>query len=408
MRRSAAPVPTRCDDAPDWTRRRLLRTGLCSGAGALLAPMLNFGRCRLEGAETVRVSTRAVDLVNATTVVDMLGLLTLDWPQLARWQTAPEQFTEPQFRSLERSGIRIFHPAVETSARQPFEAALRWTSGWNHLLDGNGCYLARVASILDLLLVPKRGRIGVVVGFQDSDHFRTAADVDLFHGLGQRVSQLTYNEANRLGSGCHAPRDRGLTRFGAEIVAAMNRRGMAIDVSHCGDRTSLDAIEASRQPVLVTHSNCRALVRGQRRCKPDAVIRALARKGGVMGITVVRAFVKSGSPTLDDLLDHFDHVRRIAGPEHVGLGSDVDLVAHPGVTGGFYEIRGLDPLARVFQIADGLLRRGWSERDVALVIGGNFLRVLADIWPESSWSIVSPSATRRDPFCPAPLRSAPS
>jgi membrane dipeptidase len=271
MRGSAAGNPALPHEPDDsrWSRRRLLRSGLLAGAGALAGPMLNFGRCRLEAANGVQVSTRAVDLVFGSTVVDMLGLLTLDWQRLARWQALPAAFTEPEYRVLEQSGIRIFHPAVETSAREPFEAALRWTSGWNSLLDGNGCFLSRVATILDLLMVPQQGRIGVVIGFQDSDHFRTAKDVELFHGLGQRVSQLTYNEANRLGSGCHESRDRGLTAFGAEIVSEMNRFGMAIDVSHCGERTSLDAVKLSRQPVLITHANCRALVPGQRRCATD-------------------------------------------------------------------------------------------------------------------------------------------
>jgi membrane dipeptidase len=411
MRRSAAQGVITPHAAGDgWSRRRLLRSGLVAGAGALAAPMLNFGRCRLDAATGLEVSTRAVDLVYGSTVVDMLGLLTLDWARLARWQTNPAAFAEREYRALERSGIRIFHPAVETSAREPHEAALRWTAGWNSLLEGNGCFLERVATILDLLVVPKVGRLGVVIGFQDSDHFRTASDVELFHRLGQRVSQLTYNEVNRLGSGCHVARDRGLTRFGAEVVAEMNRVGMVIDISHCGDRTSLDAVELSRQPVLITHSNCRALVPGQRRCRSDAVIRAMAKKGGVMGITVVRAFVGTGSPTLAKLLDHFDHVARIAGIEHVGLGSDADVApgaAKNGTTQSFYAIDGLDPVARVFQITDGLLGRGYSDRDIALVLGGNFLRVLADIWPESSWSVVPPSLTRRDPFCPAPIRRPP-
>jgi membrane dipeptidase len=125
---------------------------------------------------------------------------------------------------------------------------------------------------------------------------------------------------------------------------------------------------------------------------------------------VVRAFVGAGSPTLDDLLDHFEHVAKIAGIEHVGLGSDADLASgasKDGVTQSFYAIRGLDPVARVFQIADGLLGRGYSERDVELVLGGNFLRALADIWPERSWSVVPPVVLRRDPFCPAPVRRPP-
>jgi membrane dipeptidase len=383
---------------------------MLAGVGALLGPVLRLGRVRLEGAQgTVEVSTRAVDLVLDTTVVDMLGLLTLDWPRLRLWQARPETLTEQDYRQLDRSGIDVFHPAVETRAHDAYRGAVTWLAGWNRLLSGSACFVAPVATINDLLLVPKRRRPGVIVGFQDSDHFRTAADVAAFHRAGQRVSQLTYNETNRLGSGCYERRDAGLTEFGAEVVGEMNRVGMAIDLSHCGERTTREAIEESRRPVLVTHSNCKALVPRQPRCKSDAVIRLLAAKGGVMGITSVRPFVANRDPTLDDLIDHYERVARVAGIEHVGIGSDVDVSARDssGRLRPFYTIRGLDQGARVFQIADRLLARGHTARDVALVLGGNFLRALAAIWPEESWSIVPERDSRRDPFCPAPSNSPP-
>src|SRR5205814_1445923 len=102
--------------------------------------------------------------------------------------------------------------------------------------------------------------------------------------------------------------------------------GMAIDVSHCADRTTLEAIEASKKPVLVTHSNCRALVSNSARCKTDEAIRKLAARGGVMGVTMIRSFVRTGGPTtMEDVLDHIDHIARLVGVEHVGLGTDVDL-----------------------------------------------------------------------------------
>lgn len=396
----------------DLGRRRLLRNGLLAAGGTLVAPMLGLGRCRLEASREnppVEVSTRAVDLVLSTTVIDMLGLLTLDWPRLARWQSEGGGFGEREFRALEVSGIRVFHPAVETDARDPHAAALRWVAGWHRLAGDEGCWLGRIDSLADLDRVARQGRLGVVVGFQDSDHFRTAADVALLFAQGQRVSQLTYNERNRLGSGCYVKWDRGLTRFGAGVVAEMNRVGMAIDVSHCGERTALEAIALSRRPVLVTHANCRALVPGQRRCRSDALIRALAAKGGVMGITMVRPFVGAGEPDLDDLLDHFDHVRKLAGAEHVGLGSDLDVAPHASrgaAARRLYSIRGLDPVARVFQIADGLLRRGWRRDDVELVLGGNFRRALEAIWPPGRPGAAPPE--RRDPFCPAPARCAPA
>jgi len=277
-------------------------------------------------------------------------------------------------------------------------------------LRSHGCFLSRIDSPGDLLTAPRRGEIGVIIGLQNANHFRTVVDVEGFHGLGQRVSQLTYNGSNRLGSGCYARRDRGLTPFGAEVVAAMNRVGMAIDVSHCGERTSLEACEASRRPVLVTHSNCRALVPRQPRCKSDRVIRAIAETGGVMGITVVRAFVGGGPrPAIGDLLDHFDHVARLVGVEHVGLGSDVDVTAIDPETGRprpFYAIAGLDPVARVFQIADGLLGRGYSPRALEMILGGNFRRALGEIWQPGP--AAAPRLARRDPFCPAPHPAVPS
>ena len=138
------------------SRRRLLRDGAAALAGALAAPMLNFGR--VEAAQGIRISSRAVDLVLATTVVDMLGLLTLDWTLLARWLGDPEALRDGDYRGLERTGVDVFHPAVETNdPEHPFEAALRWTTGWNRLLDGSPCFLDRVADPWDLTGVPSRG-----------------------------------------------------------------------------------------------------------------------------------------------------------------------------------------------------------------------------------------------------------
>lgn len=387
-----------------------MRSLTLGGVAALAPPWLGFGRCTLAAAEPVVVSTRAVDVVLGSTVVDMLGLLTLDWPRLARWMAHPDELGERDYGLLESSGVSVFHPAVETGARDAHAGAVRWLAGWNRLLEGDACRLARIASVTELLQVPTTGRVGVLIGFQNADHFRDARDVESFFLAGQRVSQLTYNARNRLGSGCYVADDAGLSAFGAEIVREMNRLGMAIDLSHCGERTTLDAVAASRRPTLVTHTNCRALVPAQPRCKSDRVLRAVAAGGGVVGMTVVRAFVGSGQPTLEDLLDHFDHVVRVAGVEHVGLGSDVDVTARDPASGTIrsaYRIRGLQPEARVFQIADGLLRRGYLRRDVELVLGGNFVRALAAIWPTSSWRLVSERETRRDPFCPAPRRRTP-
>ena len=370
-------------DGAQLNRRQFLRTGLFVGAGVVAGPMLNLGRFRLFADERTGYSARAVELVGRANVIDMLGLLTLDWPKLYSWQRDPETFATADFERLRSSGVNVFHPAVEPNAPQPHDAALRWMSGWNRLLKGcPGCFV-RVDTLADMDRARQEKKLGMILGFQNSDHFRTVEDVALFHGLGQRVSQLTYNEKNRIGAGCREAQGSGLTPFGAEIVAAMNRVGMAVDVSHCSERTTLDTVAISKKPVLITHSNCQALV-AHPRCKSDAAIRAVAARGGVMGITAVSAFVRSGGPaSLTNLLDHFDHVAKLVGVEHVGLGSDVDVDAVDPRTSRVrprYVIRGMQQARRVFDVTEGLLRRGYEDRHVELILGGNFERALGEIW----------------------------
>jgi membrane dipeptidase len=348
---------------------------------------------RLVGSPTESFAANtAGELIAATTVIDMLGLLTFDWPKLAAWQRQPARFDGREFRRLLDSGVRVFHPAVDLNDANPHLAALACMAGWNRLLDAHPRELLRIDNPAALSRVREEGKVGLVLGFQNADHFRDTDDVALFHRLGQRVSQLTYNERNRLGSGCTAPDAGGLSPFGRAIVQAMNRVGMAIDVSHCDERTSLEAIDFSAAPILITHSNCRALV-NHPRCKSDAVVRALAARGGVMGITVLPAMVAGGrAAAIEDVLDHFDHVAQLVGPEHVGIGSDCDLDAIDPRTQHVrpeYRVRGLHPARRVFELAAGLLRRRYSRAEVAGILGGNFQRVLSQIWTASAPPAVS-------------------
>lgn len=364
-------------------RRQFLRAGALAGAGLFAGPMINLGRFRLFADDRNPVSARAVELVGRSMVVDMLGLLTLDWPKLWSWQRDPAALKPVDFQSLRASGVKVFHPAVAPDDPHPHEAALSWLSGWDRLLQRRPDCFVRIESGADFQRVRAEGKVGILVGFQSSDHFRTAADVASFHALGQRVSQLTYNARDRIGCGCFEAQDTGLTPYGAEIVSAMNRVGMVVDVSHCSERTCLDAFAVSRQPVLITHSNCRTLTANPR-CKSDAVIRAMAERGGVMGITAVAAFVSGRPPaTLDQVLDHFDHVVRVTGVEHVGIGSDVAADAVDPRTGlalARYAVRGMPPARRIFDLTEGLIRRGYDDRAIELILGGNFQRVLTGLW----------------------------
>jgi membrane dipeptidase len=328
-----------------------------------------------------RYSTRAVDLVAESNVIDMLGLLTLNWRLLAQWHQNPASFTDADFQKLRSCGINVFHPAVALGAGETYSVTRSWFEKWNRLIAGQPDYFIRIDGPMDLARARQEGRIGIILGMQDANHLRCADDVDAFYSTGQRLTQLTYNSENHLGDGCMVNRDRGLTPFGVEVVARMNSIGMAVDVSHCGPRTSMDAIALSKKPVLITHSNCRALAPNAPRCKSDEVIRAAARSGGVLGITAVRRFVRAKDPvTIEDVLDHFDYAVKLVGVEHVGVGSDFDLDPHPS-----YDVPGLNDSKRIYELTEGLLRRGYTAAHISLMLGGNFQRSLQDIWKKDIW-----------------------
>lgn len=341
------------------------------GCGISLLAASCFNRLLAAG-----VSTRAIDLVTESNVIDMLGLLTLNWALLARWQSAPARFGESDFKKLQSSGIDVFHPAVAFEGPKAYEITHDWFVKWNRLIDEHPQWFVRVDCAADLSRARRGKKIGIILGMQDANHLRGLDDLDEFYAMGQRLTQVTYNSVNRLGAGCMVAADRGLKKFGQDVITKMNALGMAVDVSHCGEKTTLDTIAASSKPVLITHSNCKALAPVPR-CKTDEAIVAAAKKGGIIGLTGVRNFVKVGrSVTIEDALDHFDHAVKIAGVEHVGLGSDFDLDGRgPGA-----DIAGLSRADRVFELTQGLIRRGYTDQDIALILGGNFQRALRAIW----------------------------
>jgi membrane dipeptidase len=212
--------------------------------------------------------------------------------------------------------------------------------------------------------------------------------------------QLTYNELNALGAGCTERVDSGLSDFGVEVVQRMNDLGMLVDLSHCGVRTTLDAIEVSKKPVLFSHTNCRAL-NDNMRCKTDEQIRKLAAKGGVMGVTTVNFFVSNKArSTLDDFIAHIEHVTRLVGIDHVGIGSDSAIggwrQSYP-TEKAFWDFHGqfkfkpgadvrwppfieeIDVPEKFHLIRRRLAQRGFSPADLAKILGGNFLRVYREI-----------------------------
>ena len=379
----------------------LAAAAMATPAAALGASFVNRGRYRLFPWSGQEYSARCIDLVQGSLVIDMLSPLVISRSVQQRWGPGLRGMTEAEEQDFRDSEIDVFHIAVGIGGRDfddQYRNSLMFVAMHNSLVAERPDLFVRVDSAEDLAAVHGSGRAGILIGTQTSSHFRTPDDVDAFHGLGQRVSQLTYNSRNLIGNGATERVDGGISDFGASIVERMNRVGMAVDVSHCGDQTTLDACELSSKPVLLTHSNSRVLSGGHPRTKTDEAIRAVAATGGVMGITGVRMFVKDREPTtIEDYVDHCDHVRDLVGVEHLGVGSDVDLHGYDDLPADEYEalkasykdsyafrdkidIEGLDHPKRMFDVTEALIRRGYSDDDVRGVLGGNFQRVLGEIW----------------------------
>ena len=379
-------------------RRDLLKRGALAAAGLVVAPMLNRGRFRLFANSPVEYTSRAIDLVQQSLVIDMLGPFTLNFAKQGQWFTNPESFSLSDLQPYKDSGINVFHVATGLGGPDAYDRTLRMFASWNGFIANHDQYLMRIDSVADLNRVKTSGKIGICIGLQNSEQFRRPEDVDFFHSIGQRVSQLTYNARNLIGNGSTERRDDGISDFGVSIIERMNRIGMAVDVSHCGDRTTLDAFEISKKPVLITHSNCRALVPGHPRLKTDEAIKKVGETGSVMGITGVRMFVKGDEPTtVEHVLDHFDHVTKLIGHEHLGVGSDMDLYGYDAMPAeankqlrasykgsyGFREkidIEGLNHPKRMFDLTEGLIRRKYNNAAIEGILGGNFKRVLSAIW----------------------------
>ncbi len=187
-----------------------------------------------------------LELVQRSTVIDMLGLLTLNYSKLCSWEAQPDGFAPRDFQKLQASGITIFHPAVGFTGGDVYASSLRDITGWNKFIASHASEFLRVDCAADFELA-KASR-------QDRDRDRPAklrAFPDMWKmsivstSSGQRVSQLTYDD-NAIGGGSTDPRDPGLHEYGARVIGRMNALGMAVDVSHCSDRTTLDALSVSR------------------------------------------------------------------------------------------------------------------------------------------------------------------
>ncbi len=369
-------------------RRRLLSGAAAGIASALVAPWA--------WAAQTGYSKRAISIVERSGTIDMLGLVTINDEEWERWNSA-EGMTDADQQRFKECGIKVFHHSFGLGGPNSHTDALVYFAGLNAFIARYSDTFTRVSRWRDLETLVRSPKIGIIPGLQNSEHFRTPDDVKLFYSLGQRVSMLTYNAQNNLGCGSTERRDCGVSDFGAAIIQKMNEVGMLVDVSHCGDMTTLDSFELSKKPVAITHSNCRALV-NHPRCKTDEAIRKMAASGGVMGITGVRMFVRSEEPTtIEHIVDHIDHVAKLVGVEYVGVGSDCDLNGYDKMpkaqdqalrasykaSYAFREKLDIEAFGhprKIFDLTEALLRRGYGEADIVGILGGNFRRMFKNVW----------------------------
>jgi membrane dipeptidase len=282
--------------------------------------------------------------------------------------------------------------------------AVKDLGDWLRFMDSRAdVILVRTAA--DIERAKREGKVGLVFHFQGTDQFENDLNlVEAYKALGVRMVQLTYNVKNRVGDGCEERTDAGLSRFGIALVERLNANGIVVDCAHTGLRTTMDAIEASTQPVIISHANARAVFPCARNI-PDDLAKAIARKGGVVGINAVPYFViYPGRPTLDQLIAHVDHFVKVMGIDHVGLGFDyfdgqqpfaddatADRIWKEAVDSGrwspanyprppHYYPEGLDTPAELRNLTKRLLERGYSAEDTTKILGGNWLRVFRTVW----------------------------
>ncbi|MBV8636027.1 MAG: membrane dipeptidase, partial [Burkholderiaceae bacterium] len=204
----------------------------------------------------------------------------------------------------------------------PFEISVRDIGMWDALIRSRSKDLLKVYSGDDIRLAHASGRIGVILGFQNAAMMgNDAKRIAIFANLGVKVIQLTYNGRNQLGDGSMVKENQGLTAFGREVVHELNRNRVIVDLSHSGEQTCLDAIAASTQPLMITHTGCRAITDLPRN-KSDRELRLVAERGGVVGIYFMPFLAIDRQPSADDLIAHIEHALQVCGEDHVSIGTD--------------------------------------------------------------------------------------
>jgi membrane dipeptidase len=316
-------------------------------------------------------------------------------------------------QDLKTSGVTAVNYTVGTSWRgsqRSFRGSVKGFSNLHYLVDALP-QVVKATKAGDIVEAKDAGKFAFIPGFQDTSQFEDDLEVlELFYRLGIRIIQLTYNMQNSVAVGTT---DRyqdvaGLSYFGLKFVERLNDLGILVDVGHCGYQTTLDAVEASRVPIAATHTACMSVYEYPR-AKTDEEIKAIAEKGGYIGIYAVPFFYPEDDRTINHLLDEIDHAVNIAGVEHIGIGLDYGNQSGPypeeigdvlyrsmwsdeAITkygkAGFRPEHRVDPRLSVEgietfsdwpNVTRGLVARGYSDEEILGILGGNFLDLFKKI-----------------------------
>jgi membrane dipeptidase len=315
--------------------------------------------------------------------------------------------TAAEIADVRSSGLTAVNLTVGAlgSGADVFEQTFKTIGAWEREIDAHPDVLMKVKSAADLERAKESRRLGIIYGFQDATPLGDdPGRVELFSRFGVRIIQLTYNRRNLLGDGCLESANAGLSRLGQQVVERMNELGVLVDLSHCGHRTTLDGIAASKRPVAITHAGCAAIADLPRN-KTDEELRRLADKGGVMGIYFMPFLRAKGQPMAADLIRHVEHAVNVAGEDHVGLGTDggisgIELtpefikrhrenvlerrrqgISAPGEEEDVYTfLPDLNTPRRFETLAAMLRERGHSQARIEKILGGNFARLFREVW----------------------------
>jgi membrane dipeptidase len=261
-----------------------------------------------------------------------------------------------------------------------------------------------VTSAADIEKAKREGKLGIIAGMQDAMPYERNLDlIRVFYELGFRAMQVAYFQQNYLGCGCVEKVDHGLTDRGREAIQEMNRLGILIDTSHCGDRTAREAAETSKGPIAITHTTPGGLV-DIPRARSDETIKAVAKKGGVIGQVIWTAFCERKGktdvrPTISDYVDMLEYVIKLVGVDHVGLGLDLvpfwtkedydpfmkshgTALTYPHKPNPFGQhlVDGFNDISDTIRITEELVKRKYSDEDIKKILGGNWLKLFRQVW----------------------------